>query len=257
VRVIDLPRLAVAVAAVLAIEHPRSAMKLLRHTSTLIDDPSARFMVGLRMAALAVKRLRDHAGAEVLLKQLTTAAHAAVNNRAVSDADGAAMMALILNLKALVEVQQDRLLDSVATMRLAADTMPEDGFVKLSEDMADRYRGQVRANVVQALWLSGQESSAVAAVNQHATVTRGEHPYSLSEALTLAAYFNELAGRHTLSLSYCHEAERMLGKEGAPSRLAVCRRIAAAALAGSGKVGRAEKLARSLPKDPLGERFLV
>jgi hypothetical protein len=58
-------------------------------------------------------------------------------------------------------------------------------------------------------------------------------------------------------LSYCLEGERLLSREGVPTRLAMCRRIAVSALNGLGKRGRAEKLARAIPKDPLGEKFLV
>jgi len=257
VRTIDFPRLAVACAAVLSIEQPKSASKLLSHASTLSTDPVSKFLLGLRLAALVIKRLKDHETSYAVLKQLTQLAGAAVASHVVSDADGQAMRALVLNLQALIEVQQDRLIESVSTMYKAGAIMPDDGFVQVSSEMADRYRAQVRANTVQALWLSGEESKAVALANEHGSVTRREHPYSLTEALTLAGYFNELAGGHTLALSYCQEAERLLVREGAPHRLANCRRIAVAALAGCDKTSRAEKLARALVKDPLGERFLV
>jgi len=257
VRQIDWPRLAVACAAVLAGDQPKTAMKLLSQASSLVTDPVSKFLVGLRLTALAIKRLRDHDLAGSLLKQLSTMGVAGVAGHVVSEADGHAMRALVLNLQALIEVQQDQMLDAVDTMDKAAGIMPDDGFVRVGRDMADRYRAQVRLNQVQALWLAGQESKAVARVNEHSSITRREHPYSLSEALTTSAYFNELAYGHTLALSYCHEAERLLVREGAPGRLASCRRIAVAALNGVGKTARALKLARAIPKDPLGERFLV
>jgi len=257
VRQIDWPRLAVACAAVLAGDQPKTAMKLLSQASGLVSDPVSKFLVGLRLAALAIKRLKDFDLAGNLLKQLSTMAVAGMAGHVVSEADGHAMRALVLNLQALIEVQQDLMLDAVDTMDKAAKIMPDDGFVRLGSDMADRYRAQVRVNQVQALWLAGQESKAVALINEHSSITRREHPYSLSEALTVSAFFNELANGHTLALSYCHEAERLLTREGAPGRLASCRRIAVAALYGMGKTARAQKLARAIPKDPLGDRFLV
>jgi ATP/maltotriose-dependent transcriptional regulator MalT len=225
--------------------------------SNQVEDATAKALVGLRLAALMVKRQRDLDGAMKLLRRLDGMATTGVNNFAISEADGLAMRALVLNLQALIEVYSDRMLDAVATMERAARIMPEDGLVRIGTDIADRYRAQVRANVAQAQYLAGLESEAVAAANRHASRTRGEHPYSLSEALTVAAYFNEVTGDHTMALSYCHEAERLLVREGAPLRLANCRRIAVAAYAGVGKMARSEKLARTLAKDPLGERFLV
>ena len=257
VREIDSPRLAVACAATLCSEQPKTSMKLLSQASALVTDPVSKFLVGLRLAALSIKRLKDYDLANNLLKQLSTMGVAAVAGHVVSEADGHAMRALILNLQALVEVQQGQMLDAVDTMDKAANIMPPDGFVRVTRDMADRYRSQVRANVAQALWLAGQESKAVARINEHSSITRREHPYSLSEALTVAAFFNELARGHTLALSYCHEAERLLVREGAPGRLANCRRIAVVALNGMGKTARAQKLARAIPKDPMGERILV
>jgi hypothetical protein len=257
VRPVDTPRLAVGCAAVLAARDPGTAKKLLRMASSQVDDPVSKFLIGLRMAALAIKRQHDLEGARSLLRRLSTMATSAVGSHTVAEADGQAMLALILNLQALVEVHEDRPLDAATTMARAASAMADDGFVRISGDMADRYRAQVRANVVQSLYLAGRESEAVAAANHHGSQTRMEHPYSLSEALSLAGYFNQLVNNHTLALSYCHEAERLLIREGAPLRLAMCRRIAVVCMAGIGKVTRAEKLAKALVKDPLGERFLV
>jgi len=257
VREIDFPRLAVAAAAVMSIEAPKTAHKLLSLASSLVTDPVSKFLVGVRLAALAIKRLRDHELAHGFLDQLSSMAVAGVAGYVVSEADGHAMRALVLNLQALIEVQQDRMLDAVQTMDKAAAIMPDDGFVRIGKDMADRYRAQVRANQVQALWLAGNQSKAVAKINEHSSITRREHPYTLSEALTLAAFFNVLAGGNALALSYCHEAEPLILREGAPGRLATCRRIAVAALSGLGKSARAQKLARAIPRDRLGERFLV
>jgi hypothetical protein len=213
--------------------------------------------VDLRVLALLIKRLHDYDGALAMIKDLMKVASGAVRQYVVSEADGEAMRVLLLNWRALIEVRQDRLFEAVTTMERAQAQMPDDGFVKVPPDMADRYRSQVRINVAQALWISGRESEAVTQINRHASITRSEHPYSLSEALLVAAYFNELSGHHSLSLSYCLEAERLLAREGVPTRLAMCRRVAVASLNGLGKRGRAEKLARAISKDPLGEKFLV
>jgi hypothetical protein len=257
VRPVDTPRLAASLATMLSITDAVKAYELLKKAAELTTDPVSRFLVDLRILALLIKRLSDYEGAMGMIKDLTKVASGAVRQYVVSEADGEAMRVLLLNWRALIEVRQDRLFEAVTTMERAQAQMPDDGFVKVPPDMADRYRAQVRINVAQALWISGRESEAVTQINRHASITRSEHPYSLSEALLVAAYFNELSGQHSLSLSYCLEAERLLAREGVPTRLTMCRRIAVAALNGLGKRGRAEKLARATPKDPLGEKFLV
>jgi hypothetical protein len=257
VRPVDSPRLAVSLATMFSLTDAAKAYELLKKAAELTTDPVSRFLVDLRILALLIKRLGDYDGALAMIKDLTKVASSAVRHHVVSEADGEAMRVLLLNLRALVEIRQDRLFDCVTTMERAQAQMPDDGFVKVPVDMADRYRAQVRINVAQALWVCGRESEAVTQINRHATVTRQEHPYSLSEAVLVAAYFNELAGNHSLALSYCLEAERLLAREGVPTRLAMCRRVAVSALAGVGKRNRAEKLARAIGKDPLGERFLV
>jgi hypothetical protein len=257
VRPVDTPRLATSLATMLSVTDAPKAYELLKRAAALTTDPVSRFLVDLRVLALLIKRLHDYEGARGMIKDLTKVASGAVRQYVVSEADGEAMRVLLLNLRALIEVREDRLFEAVTTMERAQAQMPDDGFVKVPPDMADRYRSQVRINVAQALWISGRESEAVTQINRHASITRAEHPYSLSEALLVAAYFNELSGHHSLSLSYCLEAERLLAREGAPTRLAMCRRVAVAALNGVGKRGRAEKLARAIPKDPLGEKFLV
>ncbi|MDR1634857.1 MAG: hypothetical protein LBS27_08085 [Bifidobacteriaceae bacterium] len=257
VRPFDTPRLATAVATMLSLTDPRRSYELLQRAAALTTSPVSRFLVDLRIVALLIKRLHDYDGALSLIKDLTKVAGAALRHYVVSDADAEAMQVLLLNLRALIEIRQDRLFDALTTMERAQAQMPDDGFVMVPTDMADRYRAQVRINVAQSLWVCGRESEAVTQINRHASITRGEHPYSLSEALLVAAYLNELAGEHSLALSYCLEAERRLMREGAPTRLAMCRRVAVAALNGMGKRGRAEKLARAIPRDVLGERFLV
>jgi hypothetical protein len=256
-RTIDSPRLAVAAATIMSLTNPEASRDLLRLAGSLCGDPLSKAMVGLRLVAVSIKRLPDHERAMALIRELGKLASAGTAHHVISDADAGALRALLLNLRALLEVREDRLHDAVASMNRAATVMPEDGFVRVPIDMADRYRAQVRVNVAQALWLAGRESEAVGKINEHASITRTEHPYSLSEALLVAAYFNEVAGNHAISMSYCLESERLLIREGAPSRLAMCRRIAVAALDGSGKTRRAEKLARALVHDPGGERFLV
>jgi hypothetical protein len=257
VRPIDSPRLATSLATMLSLTEPARAYQLLKTAGELTTDPVSRFLIDLRIVALLIKRLHDYEGARGLIKDLGKVATGATQHHLVSEADGEAMRVLLLNLRALVEIRQDEFLEAVTTMERAQAQMPDDGFVKVPVDMADRYRAQVRINVAQALWLVGRESEALTQINRHASVTRSEHPYSLSEALLVAAYLNELAGQHSMALSYCLEAERLLVREGVPTRLTMCRRIAVAALNGTGKRGRAEKLARGIPKDPLGEKFLV
>jgi uncharacterized protein (DUF1778 family) len=257
VKPIDSARLATAMATMLSLTDPRRSYELLQHAAAISADPVSHFLVDLRIVALLIKRLHDYDGALALIKDLTKVASSALTHHIVSEADAEAMQVLLLNLRALVEVRQDRLFESLTTMERAQAQMPDDGFVVVPTDMADRYRAQVRINVAQALWITGRESEAVTAINRHASITRSEHPYSLSEALAVAAYLNELFGEHSLALSYCLEAERLLMREGAPARLAMCRRVAVSALNGMGKRGRAEKLARAIPRDVLGERFLV
>ncbi|MDR1799753.1 MAG: hypothetical protein LBR19_07745 [Bifidobacteriaceae bacterium] len=256
-RPIDTPRLATATATMVSLSDPHKAEELLRRAVVVATDPVSKFLLGLRLVALFIKRLHDHASAQALIKDLTKVASAAVSNYVLSEADGEAARVLLLNLRALIETHEERYFEAVTTMERARAMMPADGFVLVPSDMADRYRAQVRINTAQALWLAGRESEAVSVANEHASITRTEHPYSLSEALLVAALFNELSHNHTLALSYLLEAERLLIREGAPHRLATCRRIAVAALDGCGKRRRAEKLARALVKDPLGERFLV
>ncbi|MDR0593647.1 MAG: hypothetical protein LBG60_10430 [Bifidobacteriaceae bacterium] len=257
VKPFDTPRLATAVATMLSLTDPRRSYELLQHAASITTNPVSHFLTDLRIVALLIKRLHDYEGALSLIRDLTKVASSALRHHIVSEADAEAMQVLLLNLRALIEIRQDRLFEALTTMERAQAQMPDDGFVMVPTDMADRYRAQVRINVAQALWESGRHSEAVTQINRHASTTRGEHPYSLSEALLVAGYFNELAGEHSLALSYCLEAERLLMREGAPSRLAMCRRVAVSALNGMGKRGRAEKLARAIPRDVLGERFLV
>ncbi|MDR2373427.1 MAG: hypothetical protein LBD77_04880 [Bifidobacteriaceae bacterium] len=257
VKPFDTPRLATAVATMLSLTDPRRSYELFQHAAAIAGDPVSRFVIDLRIIALLIKRLHDYEAALSLIRDLTKVASSALRHHVVSEADAEAMQVLLLNLRALIEIRQDRLFESVTTMERAQAQMPDDGFVMVPTDMADRYRAQVRINVAQALWVAGRQSEAVTQINRHASTTRGEHPYSLSEALLVAGYFNELSGEHSLALSYCLEAERLLMREGAPTRLAMCRRVAVSALNGMGKRGRAEKLARAIPRDVLGERFLV
>ncbi|MDR1187174.1 MAG: hypothetical protein LBK95_06945 [Bifidobacteriaceae bacterium] len=257
VKPFDTARLATAVATMVSLTDPRRAYELFQHAASITSDPISHFLIDLRIVALLIKRLHDYEAALTLIKDLTRVAGSALRHHIVSEADAEAMQVLLLNLRALIEIRQDRLFDSVTTMERAQAQMPDDGFVMVPVDMADRYRAQVRINVAQALWVAGRQSEAVTQINRHASTTRGEHPYSLSEALLVAGYLNELAGEHSLALSYCLEAERLLMREGAPTRLAMCRRVAVSALNGMGKRGRAEKLARAIPRDTLGERFLV
>jgi hypothetical protein len=257
VRPLDTPRLAVATATMTAMDDPAEAYKLLDRAWELALTPLAQFLIRLRQVALLIKRLYDYGAARNLITALQTAAGAALGGYIVSEADAAGMEALLLNLRALIEVREDDVLTAVDTMDRAARIMPDDGFVVVSEDMADRYRAQVRINVVQTLWLAGRRAEAVQRINSHVAVTRSEHPYSLSEALLVAAYINFLGGEHGMALSYCMEAERHVAAEGTPTRLMMCRRIAAGALARLGKTRRAQILARQMVKDPLGDHRLV
>jgi hypothetical protein len=257
VRGVDSARLAIGLAAIASIEDPPEALRRLETAGAVACTPLGRFLIELRKVALYIKRLQDYGAARALITELGTVADGARDAYVVSEADAAAMHALLLNLRALVEVREDDILGAVETMREAAAIMPEDGFVIVPEEMADRYRAQVRINLVQSLWLSGRATEALQRINAHVTITRTEHPYSLSEALLVAAYFSFLGGECAMAVSYCMEAERLVSSEGTPTRLAMCRRIATGSLARLGKRRRAEILARQMAKDPLGDHRLV
>ena len=257
VRTVDHARLAVDIAAMHSIDDPARSLELFDQALELARTPGGVFLIHLRRLALLIKRLGDFGAAYRLFAELWKGAVEAQRDYVVSDADASGMHALLLNLRALIEVRKEDYAAALRTMEEAEVVMPDDGFVVVSSEMADRYRSQVRINVVQTLWLTGQVTRALQRINAHVTITRTEHPYSLSEALLVAAYMCFLGGEHAMSLSYCMEAERLIAAEGTPTRLAMCRKIAVAALSRLGKVRRAEILARQLAKDPLGDHRLV
>ncbi|MCL2787343.1 MAG: hypothetical protein FWD59_02440 [Micrococcales bacterium] len=257
VRSVDHARLAVGVATMCSLDDPTRSLQLLDEALDLVKAPGGAFFIHLRRLALFIKRLGDLGAAHRLFAELWRGAIEAQRDFVVSDADASGMHALLLNLRALIEVKKEDYSAALRTMEEAEVIMPDDGFVVINTDMADRYRAQVRVNAVQTLWLTGQARRALQRINAHVTITRAEHPYSLSEALLVAAYLCFLGGEHAMSLSYCMEAERLVAAEGTPTRLAMCRRIAVGALSKLGKTRRAEILARQLVKDPLGDHRLV
>jgi hypothetical protein len=257
VRPLDSARMTVALATVRSLEDPVDAGRLFELARDLCTTGLGRYMAELRRVALIIKRIRDYAEARALIQELQAEATSHGASWVLSEADTAGVHALLLNLRALIEVREDDLPTALATMEEAAAIMPDDGFVIVPGDMADRYRSQVRINVVQTLWLLGQVPQALQRINAHVTITRTEHPYSLSEALLVAAYFNFMGGEYGMALSYCMESERLIAAEGAPTRLAMCRRIAVGSLARMGKRRRADILAHQMVRDPLGDHRLV
>jgi hypothetical protein len=239
------------------LENPREAGRLFETARDLCTTHLGRYMAELRRAALLIKRVQDYPASRQLIQELQAEATSHGASWLLSEADMYGVQALLLNLRALIEVREDDLETALATMDEAAAIMPDDGFVIVPGDMADRYRAQVRINVVQTLWLLGHVPQAIQRINAHVTITRTEHPYSLSEALLVAGYFNFLGGEYGMALSYCMEAERLIASEGAPTRLAMCRRIAVGSLARMGKRRRADILAHHMVKDSLGDHRLV
>ncbi|WP_448059239.1 hypothetical protein [Cellulomonas hominis] len=256
-RPVDDVRLAVVLATLICWPRPGDAVALLHRAAALSRTIIGGYLVQLRIAAVLSKRADRQDEAMAVLDRVEHDVLAAGARHRMAAADQGAIRALVANLRALVNLRRGDRAGALAAVTESAGLMPDGGFVLVSRDMADRYRAQVRINLCLMYLLLGRGHEAVAAADLHVRATRREHPYSLSEALTVAAYVHQQQGVPAMALSYCREAEPLLRREGAPVRLRLCRQVAVAALAAAGRSTKAAALARALAADPLGLRRLL
>ena len=81
---------------------------------------------------------------------------------------------------------------------------------------------------------------------------RDGHAGSVSEVLTLCGYVHYLAGDYLQADTLLSEAVALLADEGAPSRIAMTRKIRVVCLERLRKPEESEAVLRALEQDPLG-----
>jgi tetratricopeptide (TPR) repeat protein len=224
---------------------------------TVAANPATSHMARIRLAAAQLKRfgLVDEAIATIESAQASCERWSV--DGLISRGDAVALAAVGHNLRALAELRAGRRDAAFEFINRACSAHDENGFVVLDGDSVERYRAQARVNHVQLLWLRGDYAGAMSAIRRHVARTRNAHPYSLSEALSVAGQLHYSGGLIEEAVSFLAEAEALLRREATPVRLQKCRKILAGALHRLGDIEERDKVLVSITADPLGMEDLA
>ncbi|UOZ10698.1 hypothetical protein [Amycolatopsis sp. WQ 127309] len=232
--------------------NPPVADELFKLAGKAAPREADALLVALRQAAYTLKRRARPQEALTLLAELVRDAGDAERRRALSPADAATVRALAMNLEALALLKSGRHDDAYKTVRHALTAIPREGWVLIDRDAGFRYRCQIRTNVAQMQFKRGDPAAAVRTLDDNLAENRVDHPESVGETLSIAAYFHYREQDFARALELISEAYRLIRLEGAPDRLRGCRKIAVAALHCGGRATEAEQVLRRVERDPLG-----
>lgn len=259
-RPIDDYALAVAAGTLLAKQADARALDALERAADIAAGPYLRFMARLRRAAALTKRFADPRAALSVLDDATKSARESVDNLEMTRSDLGVLESVADNLSCLALLSDGAdpgrvmaVLDAAETRMLAVD---HEDLVVVDVDAAARYRAQIRVNAAQLRWRAGQRDAAVQRIERHVVVTRDEHPYSLSEALSIAGEFAYLTGKLDDAIGQLRAAEAMLVDEATPVRLAACRKVLVAAYHKHHDEQDRDEVLAALTDDPLGLALL-
>jgi tetratricopeptide (TPR) repeat protein len=206
----------------------------------------------LRHAAWTLKRRGDPAGALARLTDLETHARDAERQYRISPADASTLCALAANLEALARLRRRDPEGAQAAIDRATALIPDDGWVAVDRDAGFRYRSQIRTNAAQMLVKRNDLAGALAVMRTNLEEGRRDDPDSVSETLSVTAYFAYLHRDWNQALELLAEAYGAVRLEGSPNRLLQCRKIAVAALHSCDREKEAQHVLDRSREDPLG-----
>jgi hypothetical protein len=211
------------------------------------------FMAGLRQAAWTLKRRRQFDEALDQIAELVSTAESWKASRRIASDDLSALRATALNLKALVWVNQERNHEALEMVQEAARlAASSEQFVTVNPDAVRRYRCQIMINLAQVYWKLDKKDQTLSVLKQNEEYAARAHEGSLSEAISIRAYYSYSCGDYSTALALTRRGYGFLRQEGCPNRLASLRKVAVASLAMQGQQDFAQSVAERIVLDPLG-----
>lgn len=253
-------RLAAYVAAVLAAttvpdscdDDLTATGDLFELAASLAPTISDKAMIQLRAATWHAKRRGQVNETIDTLARIRTDIHRAQAHGEMSEADRDIIVALTMNLEALLAVRTGYLDRALTLMRSAVDLCSSTHWVSIDRDAGYRYQTQIRTNLAQVLWKQGLRAEAHQTLEANLNLTATVHTSSRSEAVSIAAYYLYLDGRFEAGRRHVTEAIRLIAREGAPSRLSKTRKIAAAICDSMGDHAMTNVYLGAITTDPMG-----
>jgi len=242
----------VAVVAGGMADAPVDAGELFTKAIRAAPVPVEAMLTELRHAAYTLKRKGDPAAARTLLAELERHAREHAAQYRISPDDAATLRALAANLDALALLRLGEPEAAFTAVNTAADLIPRDGWVAVDRDAGFRYRCQIKTNVAQMMFKRDDADGALDVLFENLDENRRDHPDSVSETLTIAAYFCYRTGEWRKAVDLVSEAYPLIRREGSPARLLGCRKIAVGALHSWGKTTKTEHVLARSQQDPLG-----
>jgi hypothetical protein len=209
-------------------------------------------MIQLRVATWHAKRCGQVNETIDTLARIRADIHRAQAHGEMSEADRDIIVALTMNLEALLAVRTGDLDQALTLMRSAADLCSSTHWVSIDRDAGYRYQTQIRTNLAQVLWKLDLRTGAHQTLEANLNLTSTVHTSSRSEAVSIAAYYLYLDGRFEAGRRHVTEAIRLIAREGAPSRLSKTRKIAAAICDGMGDHEMTNVYLAAITADPMG-----
>ena len=260
-RPVDDYALAVSAGTLLANHRDTRALEALQRAADAATGPYLRFMARIRRAAALTKRFSDPRAAVSVLDHATKSAQDSFNNLEMTHSDLAVLESVADNLCCLARLSAGDDLGHVMAVLDVADArihgVDREDLVVVDVDAAARYSAQIRVNAAQLLWRAGHHEAALQRIVRHVAVTRDGHPYSLSEALSIAGEFSYLMAQLDDAIGYLRAAEAMLAQEATPVRLEACRKVLVAAYHKRHDEQDRDKVMASLTTDRLGLALLL
>lgn len=247
--------LATTAGTVLAGQKDPRALDMFQQAAALTRNPVDAFMSRIRLAATTLKRFNNAAGAIGALDDAGEQATIALADGSITQGDLQVLRAVADNLRCLALLSSGRGAESALLMRETMARIHSVDFedvVVVGHDAQARYAAQIRINQIQLLWRADSRGLALKTADDHVERTRVEHPYSLSEALSIAGEFYYQAGKYDDAIGWLRESESMIAFEASPVRLEACRKVMVAALHQSGRPDERDELLATLNNDPLG-----
>lgn len=254
-------RLALYVGSVLAAttspttssDEVEAVVQTLAEASALAETDADSLMTTLRLATWYTKRqLNGRGTALAILKDIRRDAETSRVGGGMSAADRDTIVAATKNLEALGANREGDIHRAHELMVEARTLSFDSRWVSIDPDAAYRYHTQIRTNLAQVLWKLDQREEAIMVLDEALDLTAGLHPASRSESAALGGYFRYLNGDLETALPLLLESIRLIAREGAPSRLAKARSIAAVVLHNQGRLEESEAILKSIVRDPTG-----
>lgn len=231
---------------------PALAVKLLLMAKKSAATPTLAFTSDLRRSAIVLKRQRDPEGARKLLRTVRDGLTVLTETHQATSSDVATMSAMTLNLEALALIRLGQAEDAWEAITHARDAIRASGLNIVGEPEARRYRTQIVGNAARLAWLLERRKLALQLWREnHETASQDDH-YSRGETTFGLAYGLYLSGDYDASAVMARAAALRICREAGPDRLAVARKVWAAAAARAGRMDEARWILATEQKDPLG-----